>query len=80
MWWNCVLCINSNNGFFFVVFFLYNHNGFVKVMDAIIFQCIHKFIFYAECSEIIVVSIGQYSCLLYRIWRTYSDCGLFDMM
>lgn len=39
------LWINSNNGSFFLVFFFYNHIMFVKVMDAIIFQCIHKFTF-----------------------------------
>jgi hypothetical protein len=32
--------------FFCVVFFLYNHNRFLKVMDAIIFQRVHKFIFF----------------------------------
>jgi hypothetical protein len=31
--------------FFFMVLFLYNHIMFVKVMDEIMFQCVHTFTF-----------------------------------
>lgn len=54
--------------FFFLVVFLYNHIVFVKVMNVIIFQCVLTFtFFFAECSKVIMVSIGLYSCALCRI-------------
>ena len=31
---------------FFLVLFFYNHIIFVKVMDVIIFQCVHTFSFF----------------------------------
>jgi len=31
--------------FFFLVLFFYDHSVFVKVMDVIIFHCVHKFAF-----------------------------------
>jgi len=61
--------------FFFLVLFFYYHIMFVRVMDTTI--CL---LFCAECSKIVVISIGPYSCVLCRIWRTYADCGLLDMM
>jgi hypothetical protein len=75
-----VLWISSNNDFFFLVVFFYRHSIFVKVMDVIIFHCVHKFAFCVECSKVIVVSVRPYSCALCRVWRTYADSGLFDMM
>jgi hypothetical protein len=53
----------------------------VKVMNVIIFQCIHKFAFFcAKCVKVIVVSAGPYSCALCRVWRAYADSGLFELL
>ena len=54
--------------FFLLVVFFYNHIVFVKVMNVIIFQCVLTFTFFcAECSKVIMVSIGPYLCALCRI-------------
>ena len=54
--------------FVFLFLFSYNHIMFVKVMDVIIFQCVLTFIFFcAECSKVIEVSVGPFSCALCRI-------------
>jgi len=65
---------------FFLVLFFYDRSMCVKLMVVIISQCLHNLLFCAECSQVIAVSVGPYSCALYRIWRVYADCGLFDMM
>jgi hypothetical protein len=76
-WWNFVSLIISNKEFFSVWFC---SCMLVKVVNVIIFQCVHKFTFCVECSKAVVVSIGPYSCVLCRIWMAYADCGLFDVM
>ena len=39
-----------------------------------------RLLFCAECSKVIEVPIGPYSCALCRIKREYANCGLFDVM
>jgi len=49
----------------------------VKELNVVIFQGVHSFaVVYVECSKVIVVLTGPYSCALCKIWSTYVDCGL----
>ena len=59
--------------FFFLVLLFYYHTMFVKVMDTIISSVFIRLLFCAEFSKIVMVSIGPYSCVLCRMWRTYTD-------
>ena len=63
---------------FCLVMLFYSHVMFVKVMNVIIFYCVHTFAFL--CGMCKVFSIGPYWCAPCRIRTAYADCGLFDVM